>query len=292
MIELLIGAACISFSAVFVKMAHVPPTVSAFYRMLFGGLGLLAPLLLTGRAKSLAPARFPALVMAALPCSLFFASDLWSWHVCILYLGPGLATLLGNLQVFFLALVSIVFLRQRPPGRFYLAMATALAGLYLMVGLGWAGRDGDYKWGVFFGLVTAFFYALYILALRRSVTGDKPVDPLAVTMALSFGTAAILCLLALFRGESLAIPDSDSLLALLGYGLLCQALGSFCISRGLMTVRAALAGLILLLQPVLAYVWDVAFFAKPLGMAEILGAALALAGIYLGSSRQQPAKEK
>jgi len=41
----------------------------------------------------------------------------------------------------------------------------------------------------------------------------------------------------------------------------------------------------LLLQPTLSYVWDVLFFDKPTGTVEIAGVILALAGIFLGSTR-------
>ncbi len=49
-IQLMIGATMISFSAVFVKLAHVGPTVAGFYRMFFGGL-ILVFLALLGRQR-------------------------------------------------------------------------------------------------------------------------------------------------------------------------------------------------------------------------------------------------
>ena len=44
-----------------------------------------------------------------------------------------------------------------------------------------------------------------------------------------------------------------------------------------------LAGLALLLQPTLSFVWDVLFFGRPMQPIEIAGAAIALFAIYLGS---------
>jgi drug/metabolite transporter (DMT)-like permease len=99
---------------------------------------------------------------------------------------------------------------------------------------------------------------------------------------LSLGAAALIGCGMAALGAPVAIPDTESILSLLAYGIVCQALGSLLITRGLMLVRAALAGLILLLQPVLAYIWDILFFAKPMSAAELSGAVLALAGIYLG----------
>jgi drug/metabolite transporter (DMT)-like permease len=41
--------------------------------------------------------------------------------------------------------------------------------------------------------------------------------------------------------------------------------------------------LILLLQPSLAFVWDVVLFDRPTQATEVLGAVLALVAIYLGA---------
>jgi drug/metabolite transporter (DMT)-like permease len=59
--------------------------------------------------------------------------------------------------------------------------------------------------------------------------------------------------------------------------------GWFLITRGIQTVRGALVGLILLLQPTLSFVWDILFFGKAVNPVELSGVGLALVGIYIGS---------
>ncbi len=283
MLQLILGAACISFSAVFVKLAHVSALSAAFYRMGVGGLGLLAALALTGRLGAIRG----RLLGRALPCAVFFAADLWTWHLSINIVGPGMGTLLGNFQVFLLAVVSVTLYKQKAGWIFWLSMALAVIGLYAMVGVGFTQRPPDYGLGVLYGLSTAFFYGLYILSLQKAVSGLGASDPLAITAVLSLGATALIGWGMAAMGDTFAIPDTESILALLAYGIVCQALGSLLITRGLMLVRAALAGLILLLQPVLAYIWDILFFDKPMSAAELSGAVLALAGIYLGSTRRR-----
>jgi drug/metabolite transporter (DMT)-like permease len=51
-------------------------------------------------------------------------------------------------------------------------------------------------------------------------------------------------------------------------------------------VEASRAGLLLLLQPALTFVWDVLFFGRPTTAPEALGAALAIGAIYMGSARR------
>lgn len=280
MLFVLAGAFLISFSAVFVKLAHVGPGAAAFYRLVFGGAALLGLALV--RRENLRPSR-GALMWSAL-AALAFSGDLFFWHRSIAYVGVGLSTLLANFEVFVLAVVGVVFLAEKLTWRLATAVPMALVGLYLIVGWNWSGLSGDYQWGVWLGLLTAGCYAVYILTLRRSQSIEGHLSPVANIALVSLVAAVITGLTAWQNGESFVIPDTQSWLALLGYGLLCQALGWSLISRGLPRIPASRVGLILILQPTLSYVWDVVFFAGPLGVVQLIGAALAISAIYLGAT--------
>lgn len=67
------------------------------------------------------------------------------------------------------------------------------------------------------------------------------------------------------------------------YGLLCQVAGWLLITSAMPRIPASLEGQLLLVQPALAMVWDVLFFARPARFADLGGAALFLAGLYLGT---------
>ncbi|MBW2017835.1 MAG: EamA/RhaT family transporter, partial [Deltaproteobacteria bacterium] len=82
------GGALISFSAVFVKLAHVGPATAGFYRMLFGGLILL--LLLGLRREPVFRGHGLSPLVAV--CGLLFSLDLTFWHRSIQAVGPGLST--------------------------------------------------------------------------------------------------------------------------------------------------------------------------------------------------------
>jgi drug/metabolite transporter (DMT)-like permease len=82
------------------------------------------------------------------------------------------------------------------------------------------------------------------------------------------------------------VPDVRSWAVLVAYGVVSQVLGWIFIYRGLLSVEASRAGLILLLQPSLAFIWDILFFARPAGWTDAVGAILALGAIYLGTVGQ------
>ncbi len=274
------GAALISFSGVFVKLAHVGPSESAFYRVLFGGAALLAACFLRG--ERILPE--PRILVASVACGLFFSVDLWSWHRSIHYVGPGLATLLANFQVFFLTAFGILVYRERPNWRYAAGVPLAMLGLFLVVGIEWGAFEPRAKWGVMLGLMAAVAYATYLLSLQKTQSFPSRITPMALLGYVSLFTALFLGSESFVRGNSLSIPDAQTWVVLVAYGLFCQMGGWLCISRGLGRTRASRAGLALLLQPTLAFVWDVWFFHCTVNMVQALGVAMALAAVYLGTS--------
>lgn len=282
-IRVLAGAAMISFAPVFVRLTQVPPTTSAFYRTLIGGLMLLAVVQIRGERLWSGRGAFLALFAAG----LCFALDLWAWHRSIWYVGPGLATLLANFQVFCLALAGVLIFGERLRAELVIGVPLAFAGLAMIVGVDWASLGSEYRWGIFFGLVTAVSYAAYILCLRRARLRAVRVTVVGDLAVASLFSAAALLIVALGEGVSLSVPTARDGTLLVAYALVAQVLGWLLITSSLKDVPASMVGLLLLLQPTLAFVWDVLIFGRGFGAIEVAGAALALFAIYLGSRPEE-----
>lgn len=280
------GAFLISFSAVFVKLAQVPPTTAGFYRVLIGGLMLLALVLIRGQKLWRG---FRSFWLAVL-CGLLFALDLGFWHVSILLVGPGLSTILTNFQVFGLAAVGVLFLGERLGLRRILSMPLAMIGLTLLVGIHKGAVSSDHLSGVWAGLTAACCYTAYTLSLRKLQGLEGPGAVVANMAMVSLICAAILGVTAYVQGQGLAVTRGMDWFWLSAYGLVGQVLGWVLISRGLPLTSASQVGLILLLQPTLAFIWDLTLFGRPTDGLEYLGAVTALAAIYMGSapSRKKP----
>jgi drug/metabolite transporter (DMT)-like permease len=272
------GAALISFSPVFVAVAHTGPTAVAFYRMLVGGAVLTA--VVAWRRLPL-PSRRTA-TLAAL-CGLLLGTDLVTWHHAIRAIGPGMATMLSNFEVLVVAGFGIVVLRERPSWRFGLGVALATIALILVFGHGWSAAGPAQRWGVVLGLLTAVLYAAFLLVLRTAQIRTAVPSPVTTLMVLSLVGAAGLAVAIPLSGEAFGIPDAGTGLALAGYGLISQVFGWLLIAHGLPGVSASRAGLLLLLQPFLAVVWDAAFFGRATTPRDVLGVLAALAAIYMGS---------
>lgn len=293
---MLAGAALIGTNGLMVRLAGTPPTVSAFWRMLFAGVFLCALVILQGRWRALPRG---AWAWCLLPAAAF-AADLWLWHRSILLVGPGLATLLANAQVFFMALAGALLFRERLGPRFLGGIVLAFAGLWLLLGQGWTSLPAEYRWGVWLGLGTGVCYAVYNIGLRTAQrrAGDALVvradagaagdashgssTLLAQVLGIvSLGCAAFLGLAGMAEGVSFAIPDARALALLLTLALVGHCLSWMLISRAMQALPVALVGLLLLLQPIVAFLLDMALLGRTTSPREWLGLAVSLAGIFL-----------
>lgn len=274
-LRLIVGIVCISFAAVFVRASTVPPTSSVFYRMIFGGIAMLCIVLY--RRDSLWNGFLPFVV--ALVPAICFSFDLYNWHKSIFLVGPGMATLLVNLQVFMVALLGAVFFKEKINNRMLLAMPVAIAGIYLLVGS--QHHSMSYIHGLVLGLVAALGYASYILSLR--VVGKYQQTGYVYLVYICLFMAIILGSIGLYHHTSFAIPDAYNLVLLISYGVICQAIGWLLIASSIRDIDVAIVALLLLLQPGLAFIWDIIIFHRATTAIQYFGLAITLLAIFQAS---------
>lgn len=276
------GGIMISFSAVFAKLSSTAPDTEAFWRTCCGGLSLALVALVRGDV------RFPSLRLCpwlAAP-AVSLALDLVCWHRSIELVGPGLATLLINFQVFVLAALGWLIHKERFGWRVAAAAPLALLGLWLLLGPGArqaaASAGMDQAAGLAWGLAAALFFGGYTFLVRvsQSRAGALPAVP---NMAwISLFSALALAVFCLAEGRPLLAASLGDSVWLFLYGVISQGLGWLLISLGLPRVTASAAGMAILIMPTLSFVWDILFFGRPMGLLGLLGAVLALTAIWLG----------
>lgn len=280
-VQMAAGAVLLSSTSLLVVYAHAAPTVSGFYRMLFGGGMLLAWVALSGRWQRIA---WRDVAMALLP-AVGFAGDLIQWHRSILWVGPGIATLLTNFQVFLLALVGLLAYRERPGRWFVPGMLLAMAGLWLLVGAHWSVFDARHRLGVWLGLGSGVAYTVYLLSFRQALRTHTRLSAAQFLGVMSLLSALLLWLWGQGEGVPFMLRDAQSWGVLLALGFFGQVLAWLLMARAMPQLPASLVGLLLLLQPALAFVLDVCLLGRSTGFGDWLGLLLALAGILLGALR-------
>ncbi len=291
---LLCGICCISTSAIFVTLAGAEPTTAAFYRNVFGALiwGALyrfstpfkpCPLKEKSMLKvkvvwlrTFAERGGVAFVLAGL--CLAFAVDLWAWHRCIFLIGAGPATLLGNLQVVFIALFSHFTFGEILKRYYWPGSGLALLGIGLLTlshGVG-----GEVLWGVLLGLFTALTYAVFLIFLK--LLGRYHISPEQTLFWVAAGTAVFLAVPMVVE-QQMVLPGFRTLGLLLLHSLISSVLGWWLIVKALQYLPVAQTATILLLQPLLTSLWGHLILGQHLDGIQIVGVGVALVGIRLAN---------
>jgi len=89
-----------------------------------------------------------------------------------------------------MALAGVLFLGEKLSLKLVIAIPLALLGLFLVVGIQWERLGGDYKLGVYAGLIAAVCYTLFLLSLRKIQNLDDPLSTGVNLTVISFLTAA------------------------------------------------------------------------------------------------------
>jgi len=274
----LIGAFLISFSPVMVSMSDLQPTVSAFYRVFIGSIFLIFVIFLNRNLYINSFSVNPYLILAG----IFFALDLWFWHRSILYIGPGMSTLIANFQIFIIPLISFFIFSMATNKYQIIAIVLGITGLYLTLGYGGSIDNENIKLGFMFGIMTALAYSAYILSLKKNnIEASHEITPLISLFYVSFISALILFIVIKIEGVSMAMNDPSNLYSMLAYGIICHVFGWYMIILGLKTVTATTAGIILISQPIFSLFWDYLFFSRHTTSIEIIGIAVVIIAMII-----------
>ena len=276
------GGICISFSGIFMKASGVSSENALFYRCLFGGLSLGILSFFTKESYRASAKTYSVLAIVA----VCFTLDLIFWHNSITYVGPGMATILANFHVFFIALISFVVFREKLSTGLLIGLPIAFGGLWLIMGVTPTTISSDLLNGTIQGLTASWWYALYVLVLRQSQKISGRISPIASITVISLACAVLGFIICVVQGESLAIPTSFAAIMLLTYGVTGQALGGLLFTYGLPRLPVSLGGPLMLVQPALAFIWDIVFFNRPTSILMVLGAVITISAIYLAVNGQ------
>ena len=273
-----LGAASISASAVLIKLAGTGAATAAFYRCLLA-LPVLA-VLATLEQRRRGP-RLPRARLGAVLAGVFLAIDLVLWNHAIADVGAGIATVLGNLQVVFVAAAAWLLFSERPGRGFFVALPVVLAGVVLVSGLADGTQGVHSVGGIEYGLGTSIAYAAFLLTLRQTSSASPHVaGPVADATLGATAGAAVLGVL--FGGWQLGIGwQSFGWLLLLA--MTSQTAGWLLITSSLPRLPAALSSLLLLLQPAASILLAAAVLAERPTVLQLAGAALVCTGVLAAS---------
>jgi drug/metabolite transporter (DMT)-like permease len=274
---LAIGVAAVSTAAVLIREAEAPALVIAAYRLTLASVPLV--LYSGARGQRLLPESRRALVLTLLS-GVFLAAHFGFWIASVQETSIITSVVLVTAQPLFVAMASGPLLGERPGTLAWAGIGVAGAGALVMVADDLGGGPSGALRGDLFAVLGAVFAAAYIItgrSMRASGTDWLPY----VTSVYSV-SAVVLVLAVVARGHSFGGYSAQTYAFCALMALVPQLIGHTAINRSLGYLPAASVAIAILGEPVGATLLGIVFLNEAPTLLQAIGAALVLAGVYLG----------
>lgn len=277
----LLGALCLSVSAILVKVAGVDSATTAMLRCAIALLVLL-PLALAERSRR---GRLSAQGAAwAIAAGVGLGVDYAAWTAAIYQVGAGISSVLINVQVIVLPLLALVVDRERIEARFVGVLPLMLLGITLVGGVWDQGPRGAHSVsGTLLGLLAGVGYGVYLFLARRANRWerDRMVQPLAWATAAAAATTTVIA--PFTGGLQLTGIGARSWVLLAVLAVLGQVVAWLLIQYGSVELEPSNTAALLLIQPILALALSAVILAERPSALQLLGAGMVIGSVALSN---------
>lgn len=278
LLYLIIGAVTIGFAPVLVRLSQVGPISTGFWRV---AIAFPILTLLSIRQGSTLPndGEIPVFkdYLWVLFSGVLFGGDLATWHLSIHFTRIANSTLLANVSPVIIALWGWLVLGKTPPKKLVIGLLLAIFGIVILIHPS-LHMNQNTRIGDSLALITAFFYAGYLLVLNRARRKFTTFSSMALS---TFASMLTLLLIALISGEAFIPTTETAWLVLIALALFAHILGQGLIAYALPYLSVTFSSTALLIQPMVAAIAGWFFFSEYLGPIQIMGIFIALIGIFL-----------
>lgn len=195
-------------------------------------------------------------------------------------MASGAASTIHFMYPLFVAVVMMVFFKEKKSLVVLLALAASITGAFLLSWESAGSGNGNPATGILCASVSVVTYGLYIIGVRKTKVSD--MDPVALACyVMGFGALAFIICAGIFGDGVRIIPVSDYRLWLCVAGL---ALPATAVSNMTLVYAVKQAGPVLTsvlgaLEPLTAVILGVAVFHEPFTFRTFAGIILILAAV-------------
>ncbi|MBC8504492.1 MAG: DMT family transporter [Anaerolineales bacterium] len=269
------GILALGFSAIFVRAADAPGTVTAFYRMAIGSALVVLPFLNQARREPVSQKK--GAIWLAILGGVFFGLDLSFWSTGIVMSGASIPTLMANTAPVWVGLGALFIFREKQRKNFWVGLLVAMVGAAIILGQDFS-LAANIGIGSALGLCAAVFYGAYYLVTQRARAHVRTLPYFWITTTSS---AVFLFVVNFIFGHSLIDYDKSTYLNFLGIGVLVQVFGWLAINYAQGFFSAPIIAATLLAQPVLTAILAWLFFGEAFTPWQIIGGIAVIGGVYL-----------
>ena len=288
-IILLMGGICIGFAPILLRLGvgdggsdNLGPQAIAFWRFVFAVPILLSINFAINRRFLGKPNKH------AILAGLFFGMNIGLWHWGLTITTVANATFIVGLGNMLAGLTAWVIVKERPTNMWAVAVLIAILGAALL-SLG-GPSDGTAKSdirGDALSLGAAVMVSCYVVfgkLARRSLSAIDVIIWTTITEAvISALLVGLSNVVAVMPSETLMPATMAALHVPILLAIVVQTMGQGLIILGLGKTSAAVAGVMIVVQPVTAAAIAWVLFDEPLLGFQVLGAGLILFGVFIAA---------
>ncbi|MDO4983827.1 MAG: DMT family transporter [Eubacteriales bacterium] len=275
---IILGVLGSSFSAIFVRFAHAPAIVMAFFRMCIAAVIMLPIVLVKNRQELFSLAKKDLLL--SMLSGVFLGLHFTTYFLSLDYTSIASSTTLACTEVFFVAFSLVFFFKETVSKQAWLGIIVAFAGS-VIIALSDLGSGKDMFKGDLIALLAGLLMAFYTIigkVVRKNVTTNTYTF-IVYTMA----AITVACAAAVTKTELFAV-NGRILLCAAGTAIVCTLLGHSIFSWGLKYVQASYVSNAKMLSPVYATIFGVILFREIPDILGIVGCITVIAGVIIYSN--------
>lgn len=196
---------------------------------------------------------------------------MWSYH----YMPTGVATAIHFFYPVVVAVLMMIFYKERLPLAVRAGIVLAICGVYL---LSWT--PGDVKWwGLFFVLMSTVTYGCYITALNRPVL--RAMNPDVLTCYVLLFTAVFYVIVALPQGKLEFVTRPRFLLDMTQLAILSTIVSARLLVSAVKLIGSVPSSVLGTLEPITAIVVGVVYFREQLTYVNYIGLFIVIAAVLV-----------
>ncbi|KCZ55912.1 hypothetical protein HY29_09915 [Hyphomonas beringensis] len=274
------GAVAVGFAPIALRLGleDMGPQAIAFWRYVFALPVLLILVVVFERRAPGKPNIF------AILAGICFALDIGFWHWSLTLTSVSNATFIVNIGSVCVGFLAWLFLKERPAPIWFLAVVLAVAGAAALSLGGQADKGASFA-GDRIAIIAALCVSGYFLCsklARRSMNGLETLFWLTLVEALVAAGMVIAF------GESFMPEDLSGFRVPMVLGIFIHVIGQGLIITGLGRAPTSVAGVIILLQPVVAAAVSWKMFGETLTSLQASGGLLILFAVWLAQRGRKP----
>jgi len=225
-------------------------------------------------------------LVLAIVAALCFSTDIALWHGSIMLTSVANATVLANLAPVFVSVAAWWLFHEYIGMRFVVGLVLGIGGV-VMLTVNSLEVSQDHLLGDLLGVMTAIFYAAYLLITSR-LRRRYPTWQLMTLTALV--ATAYLFMIAWLMEDQLLPQTLNGWIVLLVLAVGSQVIGQGLITYALAHLPISFSSLSLLMQPLVAALLAWWLFEEVLMALQLFGVAAILSAIVLARRRKATAQ--